>query len=232
MIDHHHTHKRDPEVESLMGGIEVDDLAHALHVASLADDLFHLSWPLHGMGEHEAGLLRRGALLHDAGIMIAYRGHHKESLRLIEQGTFDGLSRDEKLMVACIARYHRKALPKKRHRVYGDLPRALRQQIDELGGILRLADAFDYEHDGGVARLVGHVMSASEMPVHVVIRAVHHYDDHETVAEILARADYKRDLFERAFHCRVSIAPELESVARDGDSVGRALANGRVHLVN
>jgi exopolyphosphatase/pppGpp-phosphohydrolase len=194
-----------------MGGIPVDDLAHARHVAHLAQELFYVTWPMHGFGPRELDLLERAALLHDAGILVAYRGHHKASMRLIRAATLPGLNEAEHDEVACVARYHRKALPKKSHAIYRGLPRAARQRVAELGGILRLADAFDYAHDGGVTHLCGHVLSAAGKPAHVLIRASHHISDHATLREVMQRAHEKRDLFERAFHCRVSIAPELEA---------------------
>lgn len=196
------------DVIASMGGIPVDDLAHALHVAHLANELFQLTWPLHGLGPHEAALVRRAALLHDAGLLVSYRGHHKQSLRLIMEGSLPDLTAAEQAEVACIARYHRKALPYKRHPVYRDLDRVARRRVEELGGILRLADAFDYEHDGGVVQLQGHVLSAADQPVHVLIRAMHRITDHEALQRVMRQAHEKRDLFERTFQCRVSISPE------------------------
>lgn len=198
------------ELSTEMGGIQVDDLAHATHVAHLAHELFQITWPMHGFGQVEAQLLRRAALLHDCGIVVAYRAHHKESLRIIKRATLPGLAPDEQLQVACIARYHRHALPSKRHAVYRDLTQVSRQRVAELGGILRLADGFDYEHDGGVSHLRGHVLSLADGPLHVLIRAIHTITDHEVLKRVMTRAHEKRDLFEHAFHCRVSIAPELE----------------------
>ncbi|MBA3827098.1 MAG: hypothetical protein H0X24_24795, partial [Ktedonobacterales bacterium] len=103
----------DHELAFSMGGIAVDDLAHARHVADLAGELFAITWPLHGFGEAEARLLHRAALLHDAGILVAYQGHHKASQRLIIQADLPGLSEAERAEVACIARYHRKVLPQR-----------------------------------------------------------------------------------------------------------------------
>jgi exopolyphosphatase/guanosine-5'-triphosphate,3'-diphosphate pyrophosphatase len=201
----------DPELAHFMGGIVVDDLPHARHVAQLAQELFNVTWPMHGFGPKEMELLMRAALLHDAGILVNYRAHHKESLRLIEAATLPGLSKQEQNEVACIARYHRRSLPEKHHAVYRDLSRVARQRVAELGGILRLADAFDYAHDGGVGHLLGLVLSASGEPTRVLIRVCHHIGDHRTLRWVMERAHEKRDLFERAFHCRVSISPELEA---------------------
>ena len=205
----------DPEINTLMGDIAVDDLTHAVHVSRLAMELFHITWPMHGFDATAASLLRRAALLHDAGILISYSGHHKETLRLVTAGHLPGISGEQQREVACIARYHRKALPHKRHPVYGDLPRESRQLVDELGGILRLADAFDYEHDGSVLHLYGHVLSTPDKATQILIRASHRITDHAVLQRIVERANVKRDLFERAFHCRVIIAPEYPSDTRE-----------------
>lgn len=229
----HHRESPDEALAALMGGIPVDDLTHARHVMQLSLDLFQITWPLHGLGPAEAELLRRAALLHDAGILISYRGHHKESLRLIQQAALPGLTDAEQMEVACIARYHRKALPSKRHEVYGDLPRSERQRVDELGGILRLADAFDYEHDGGVSHLYGHVLATPGRSSHVLIRASHHITDHAMLTRVMDQARKKSDLFERALQCRVSISPEMvgpDMLAHAAmEAAQMALHNGHQH---
>jgi exopolyphosphatase/pppGpp-phosphohydrolase len=201
----------DREFAYTMGGIPVDDLAHARHVAFLAGELFAITWPLHGLGQDEARLLLRAALLHDAGILVGYHAHHKASLRLIMAGTLPGISEGERAEVACIARYHRKALPQRDHPIYHDLSKLARQRVRELGGILRLADAFDYAHDGGVSHLHGHVLSSVGKSAHVLLRVVHHIPEHAELRDIMAQAHAKRDLFERTFRCRVTLAPEFET---------------------
>jgi exopolyphosphatase/pppGpp-phosphohydrolase len=217
------------ELAFTMGGVPVDDLAHARHVAFLASELFAITWPLHGFGDDEARLLHRAALLHDAGILVAYHGHHKESQRLIMQANLPGISEAERAEVATIARYHRKALPHRNHPVYHDLSKLARQRVRELGGILRLADAFDFAHDGGVSHLHGHVLSSVGKSAHVLLRVLHHIPDHAEQRDIMARAAMKRDLFERAFHCRVSISPEFEVAA--APSNGHSTAQGLFPLV-
>src|SRR5579884_1313210 len=196
--DHHSTsspNSESGEFAALMGGIAVDDLPHAQHVAQLALDLFQITWPLRGFGRGEAALLRRAALLHDAGVLVSYRGHHKESLHLIMQANMPDLSPEEQKEVACIGRYHRKSFPKKRHAVYCDLDRAARRRVSELGGILRLADAFDYGHDGSVTHLYGHVRSTPGKPIQVMLHAGHHIDDPDLLDRVQEQALKKRDLF-------------------------------------
>jgi hypothetical protein len=53
--------------------------------------------------------------------------------------------------VACVARYHRKAMPADRHACYGELGKADRSVVWMLAGILRVADGLDYTH-GSVVR--------------------------------------------------------------------------------
>jgi len=224
--DHHRITGPDHEgiaFAALMGGIAIDDLPHARHVAQLALDLFQITWPLHGFGRNEAELLRRAALLHDAGVLVSYRGHHKECLHLIMQANMPDLSIEQQKEVACIGRYHRKAFPKKRHAVYGDLDRAARQRVSELGGILRLADEFDYGHDSGVTHLYGHVLSTPGKSVQVMLHAGHHIDNQAGRERVEEQALKKRDLFEHAFHCHVSIALEREG-ANEGERTLREMA--------
>jgi exopolyphosphatase/guanosine-5'-triphosphate,3'-diphosphate pyrophosphatase len=52
-----------------------------------------------------------------------------------------------------VARYHRGAEPKKKHREFGQLERENRRRIRLLAAILRLADGLDRGHVGAVRRV-------------------------------------------------------------------------------
>jgi exopolyphosphatase/guanosine-5'-triphosphate,3'-diphosphate pyrophosphatase len=52
-----------------------------------------------------------------------------------------------------IARYHRGSAPKKKHRNFGMLDKALRKRIAALSALLRVADGFDRGHVSAVADL-------------------------------------------------------------------------------
>ncbi|MCF7838503.1 MAG: HD domain-containing protein [Candidatus Marinimicrobia bacterium] len=93
-------------------------------------------------------LLRLAALLHDAGLFVSNRAHHKHSMYLIMNCDLFGLSAREKLLVALIARYHRKAAPRTAHEGFNRLSRAERIQVSQLAAILRVADAL--ERDDGL----------------------------------------------------------------------------------
>jgi exopolyphosphatase/guanosine-5'-triphosphate,3'-diphosphate pyrophosphatase len=119
------------------------DEPHSLHVARLALSLFDgLSAPFN-MKKSDRKLLEAAALLHDVGYFIAYSSHHKHSYHLIRHAELFGFSPRERELIAQIARYHRKSLPKRKHETFQALGEADRQRVERLGGILRLADGLD-----------------------------------------------------------------------------------------
>ena len=75
----------------------------------------------HGLGAREREWLEFGALLHDVGVHISYRSHHKHSHYLIRHGDLRGFDPEEIEIIALVARYHRQATPKKSHEGYADL---------------------------------------------------------------------------------------------------------------
>ena len=60
-------------------------------------------------------LLQVAALLHDVGIYVSLRSHHKHTQYILAASQIFGLSDEETAIVANIARYHRGALPQKTH---------------------------------------------------------------------------------------------------------------------
>jgi exopolyphosphatase/guanosine-5'-triphosphate,3'-diphosphate pyrophosphatase len=65
---------------------------------------------------------------------------------MILNGDLQGFSQRELEIVACVARYHRKAFPNKRHAAFARLERADRRLVRALAGILRVADGLDRTH--------------------------------------------------------------------------------------
>src|SRR5215471_789742 len=68
----------------LSGGLLVEDWPHARHVARLSLELFTATQPLHQLDADSQHLLERAAFLHNTGMMIQARRHHKHSYRLIK----------------------------------------------------------------------------------------------------------------------------------------------------
>ena len=98
-------------------------------------------------------ILADAALLHDVGYHINYENHHKHSYHLIVHADMLGMSPEEQVAIANVARYHRGAPPKRKHPNYGMLDRGLRRRIRKLAAILRVADGFDRGHIGAVDRV-------------------------------------------------------------------------------
>jgi len=122
------------------------DREHGWHVMSLATQMFEGLREDHGLGERERLYLQVAALLHDIGIYVSPRGHHKHSQYLLAASQIFGLSNEETAIVSNIARYHRRATPQKSHLPYVALDRQDRVVVDKLAAILRVANALDAEH--------------------------------------------------------------------------------------
>jgi exopolyphosphatase/guanosine-5'-triphosphate,3'-diphosphate pyrophosphatase len=119
---------------------------HARQVGRFALSLFDQLRELHGLGERERRILLAAALLHDVGSFISFKRHHKHSLYVISQSELPGFSPEDMLMVANVARYHRKSPPASRHDQFAKLPSAERERVCKLAALIRLADALDREH--------------------------------------------------------------------------------------
>lgn len=119
---------------------------HATHVADLSTRLFEELQAEHELPPRYELLLRVAALLHEIGLYVANQSHHKHSLYLIMHSDLFGLSRRDTLLVALIARYHRRAAPKMTHPEYAALPQHERLNVSKLAALLRVADALDQNH--------------------------------------------------------------------------------------
>jgi exopolyphosphatase/guanosine-5'-triphosphate,3'-diphosphate pyrophosphatase len=122
------------------------DRAHGRHVAMLSVQLFDALAAEHALGGRERLLLQVAALLHDVGVYISLRSHHKHSQYLLAASQIFGLADTETAVVANIARYHRRALPQRSHLAYVSLDGADRLIVTKLAAILRVANALDAEH--------------------------------------------------------------------------------------
>jgi len=122
------------------------DAEHGRHVAALATSLFEALRDEHGLGDRDRLLLQTASLLHDIGIYISLRAHHKHSQYLLAASQIFGLSDEETAVVSNIARYHRRGTPRRSHLPYMELDRPDRLLVNKLAAILRLANALDAEH--------------------------------------------------------------------------------------
>jgi exopolyphosphatase / guanosine-5'-triphosphate,3'-diphosphate pyrophosphatase len=203
---------RETEAESLPPVPDVDDLRlrdvfavgrrfgyeekHAIQVAALSEKIFDQLAPIYNLKRHWRTLLSAAALLHDVGYHISHESHHKHSFYLIKHSTFTGFSELEKLMIANIARYHRKSLPREKHPEFFELSLEDRAVVSRLAAILRLAEALDRGYENNIKNLKI-TRDKSDFFLHLV-------GDENSKAELLA-VEEKKDLFELAFECRLTI---------------------------
>lgn len=146
------THLSDLRYESVMriGRLYNFDEEHGRHVADLALQLFDALAPLHNLHERSREHLEAAALLHDVGYHISHAAHHKHSHYLIRNSEMYGFTEEEIVIIAMVARYHRKSHPKTRHPEFAALRPADASQVRTLAAILRVADGLDRTHRGNV----------------------------------------------------------------------------------
>ena len=172
------------------------DEPHAGHVTSLCAALFAGLKDEHQLGSWYGLLLSVAAILHDIGLFVSTRSHHKHSMYLIQNSEIFGLSRRDILLVALTARYHRRATPKAVHPEYASLDREGRLAVAKMAAILRVADALDRSHSQRISSI-----ECRREKDNLVI-SVPHVDD--LTLEQLALQN-KADMFEEVYGMSVAV---------------------------
>lgn len=121
---------------------------HASRVAALASQVFRAIPEIHQLEPRYELLLRISALLHEIGSYISNRAHHKHSMYVIMNSDLFGLSARDLNLVALVARYHRRALPRPTHEGYRVLDRDSRIVVSKLAALLRVADGLERGRGG------------------------------------------------------------------------------------
>ena len=107
-------------------------------------------------------LLWAAAMLHTCGQHINISAYHKHTWYLIRHGELLGYTEAEHLMVAAIARYHRRSLPKKRHESWQLVAtRDNRRCVHQMALLLRLAAALDRRPEPVISALRIHAVKGS-----------------------------------------------------------------------
>jgi len=169
---------------------------HEYQVTRLALMLFDSLAPLHGLDPRERILLQAAALVHDIGMSVSDRRHHKYTYELVQKHRFLMWRREEVDLFALVARYHRKADPSLDHAEFAALPERERNVVSKMAAILRLADGLDRAHLSTVQAIdVAHDSNTIRIKLHT-------YRDCGT--EIWG-AERKASLFEGLFSKRLNI---------------------------
>lgn len=180
---------------------------HARQVTRLSLAIYDGLKDLHGLGKRPRLLLECAGLLHDIGLTPDNKkGHHKRAMELILTATLPGLSEMERIMVALVARYHRKALPSVMHATYRVLDMHHRRTVSVLAACLRVADGLDRTHQKVVDDVACQVTSADI----VMTVGVHGPADAE-VSYGMAKGDLMQIVFSRWLH--ISSLPSTTSGA-------------------
>lgn len=169
------------------------DATHARAVARLATRLFDELKGEHGLDARDRLLLEVAALLHNIGLFVGVRAHHKHAQYLIQASEIFGLSSDDRAIIANVARYHRRALPQQSHLPYMALDRVERVRVNKLAALLRIANALDAEHAQKVQDLH---MRASDGGWLLDVQGVGDLAMERMIVE--SRADLFQDVFGRS----------------------------------
>lgn len=186
------------------------DEHHCLQVAKLALEIFQALAERFGFTEKDRRLLEAAALLHDVGYFIDYSSHHKHSYHLIRHADLFGFTPRERELIANMARYHRKALPKKKHDSYIRLSPADRILVSRFGGIVRLCDGLDRRRNSVVTGLTC-ALSQDALVLTLAGR-----DD---LSVELFGAQAKNDLFQVAFDLKLRIESDNGETSGSGETV-------------
>jgi exopolyphosphatase/guanosine-5'-triphosphate,3'-diphosphate pyrophosphatase len=182
---------------------------HALQVATLALALFdQLADPL-GLDAADRQLLEAAAILHDVGYFIGYEEHHKHSYHLITHAMLPGFSPRETLVMASTARYHRGALPARKHEAMRRLTPEDRVRVERLSAILRLADGMDRSRISLVRAVKATV---EDDRVHVTLIA-----DDPIDVEVYG-AGQKGALFERVFGLDLDVHAQVRGLSSPSET--------------
>lgn len=154
-IDRHDTSinsEMENEIQRIQRKYAVDE-ERSTETRQFAAQIFSGTRAIHGLDGRSELLLDIAAALYDVGSYIATEDRHKHSHYILRSESIEGLSDEERLVVANVARYHNKATPSLEHEAYASLPSRARAVVQKLTAILRLAISLDTNFSGKVSRI-------------------------------------------------------------------------------
>jgi len=178
------------------------DIEYIRHVANLSKVLFNKLRSHVGLEKNDLTYLMLAAYLRDLGMFIHNRAHHKHTEYIVSSLNFFGLTDEEMKIVACVARYHRKAPPMARHLLYASLPSKKQILVQKLSSLLRIANSLERTRKRKVKKL-----------------SVEISDDHDITLKVKTNSSYaleragfqeKKQLFEEITGSRISLVIENE----------------------
>jgi exopolyphosphatase/guanosine-5'-triphosphate,3'-diphosphate pyrophosphatase len=177
------------------------DEAHARHVATLCRKLFLDLIQEHQLDQRMELILYLAALLHEIGVFISTRSHHKHAMYIIRHSELFGLSERDQLLLSLVVRYQRRSSPQPEHEGYSILDRNDRIAVAKMAAILRLAIALDESR----SERIGTIRCVREENRLVIITR-----GSEDVSLEQLTIRQSSDLFEEVFGLSVVLRNELE----------------------
>ncbi|MCZ8239192.1 MAG: Ppx/GppA phosphatase family protein [Leptospiraceae bacterium] len=181
---------------------------HSEHVTHLSLRLFDEMLGLHNLGTHEKEYLEAAALLHQVGLAISHSAYHKHSYYIIRNSEhMVGFSNSEIEIIALIARYHRKSIPKPKHEEFKILSPEEQSLVKKLASILKIADALDRSLKKNIMDVS---VSMSETKVELILLPRKKADPHLEIFSL----EENKDLFEHTYNRKLSISLSPDSKKR------------------
>jgi len=181
---------------------------HGEQVALIAGQLFDRLRQRYGLPASGRDILVAASLLHDVGFLVNHSKHHKHAYHLIMHSDLAGWSAGEVELIANVARYHRRAYPKRSHANFSRLDKADRRLVRQLAALLRLGVALNRSHQQLVQSVQVH---ARRERITIVALA-----SEEPIVE-LWDAKRKSGLFEKAFGARLTVRWQAAEPAARAD---------------
>lgn len=151
---------------------------------------------MHHLSKRDRLLAELAALLHDIGVYIRSGSHHRHSEYVISNSEIFSITNEERIIIACVARYHRKGGPSPAHTNFMYLDKADRIRVLKLSALLRIADVLDHNHNQSIK-----VISAERKSNTIVI-----YTDNAYELSLLKQdIEKKADIFEYVYGYSVTV---------------------------
>jgi exopolyphosphatase/guanosine-5'-triphosphate,3'-diphosphate pyrophosphatase len=142
---------------------------HSSHVSELVDKLAVGLSEVLGLDEADRELLWAAARLHDVGEHVSTDGHERHGAYLVANSALPGFSPDERQVLACLVRFHRRGSLKRAYEPFGQLGAEHARRVEALVALLRVADGLDRSRLGPVSDLCVHPLRSEDREVVVTI---------------------------------------------------------------
>jgi exopolyphosphatase/guanosine-5'-triphosphate,3'-diphosphate pyrophosphatase len=186
---------------------------HADQVTHLALQLYDQLRDLHKLEDINREYLEAAGILHNVGFFISHAQHHRHSYYIIRNSEYlTGFTSHEIEIIAQVARYHRKSIPKLKHEEFARLSPKDQMIVKKLSGILRVAEGLDRTHSS-VIRSLRFGRSGEALTLHL-------RSSNDTYPSLeIYTAETRKELFEQTLGVNLSFVVDNAVVMADMASI-------------